>query len=131
MHMNRSLFKVAAPTLFVFSLHLIALSLDMYNRHPHFDVIMHLLGGGAIAMSWLLMNKLYFPKSSLPFLYQLIVAVGIVTLVGVCWEFYEFLLDTRDGLPIRQLSIANTMQDLACDLLGALLISALTFWRRR
>jgi hypothetical protein len=120
-----------APILVVLGMNSIALATHFYDSHPHFDVIMHLLGGTVIALFWLSWNRDHFPDKKLPTWYLVFVTVSIVALVGVGWEFYEFLLDARDGAPIRQLSIANTMQDLACDLLGGLLVSIITFWRRR
>lgn len=115
--------RIGVPTLIVFCFHLLAVYLYLYDLHRNFDVVMHLFGGGAIAWSWILLNQYMFPKTQLPIMYQIIVAVGIVALAATCWEFYEFLFDIRDGAPIRQMSIANTMQDFACGLLGGLLVS--------
>ena len=116
--------RIATPTLIVFCVHLLAVYLYLYDLHPHFDVVMHLLGGGAVAWSWMLLNRIMLPTVRLPVIYQIIVAVGIVALAATGWEFYEFFFDVRDGAPIRQLSIANTMQDFACGLLGGLVVSA-------
>ena len=115
--------RIGAPTLTVFCFHVLAVYLYLYDIHQNFDVVMHLFGGGAIAWSWILLNRSLFPKVHLPITYQIIVAVGIVALAATCWEFYEFLFDVRDGAPIRQMSIVNTMQDFACGLLGGLLVS--------
>lgn len=116
--------SLALPVLAVYLASDLASRAGWYVRYEHLDVLAHLLGGGAVAWSWLRYVDTFHPAPGATARYQLLVAVGIVALAAVCWEFYEFLFDVRDGAPLRQLSLANTMQDLACGLIGGIAVSA-------
>ncbi len=67
-------------------------------------------------------------------LLQAIFVVGFVMIIGVAWEWYEFLFDHFAGtivqkLGVAQPSLADTMDDLFNDFIGA--IVAWVFWRKR
>ena len=117
------LLGIVVPPFVVLALNEVASYIYLYDRYPHIDVVMHLLGGAAIAWSWMTLHTALFSQVILPRWYRILVPVAIVALAAVSWEFYEFVFDWRDGAPIRQISIANTMQDLACGLIGGTLVA--------
>lgn len=118
---RRALRGAWAP-LVVFALH-VALDggLDVYTARPWLDVPMHLAGGLAIA---------YFLRGVVDVLEQgashtryapvrarlLVVAASMA--VAVLWELAEFAVDRTLDTNL-QVSLSNTMKDLATGTLGA------------
>ncbi|MBI3335165.1 MAG: hypothetical protein HY001_01555 [Candidatus Portnoybacteria bacterium] len=96
-----------------------------YNN-PHFawlDIPMH-LAGGVFAGLW---ARLALIKNGERFdLKNIIMLLGIVALVGVFWEFFEWIIDHTLGvwfsLPQVQASVDDTMGDLLFDLLGGIAV---------
>ncbi len=95
-----------------------------------FDIILHILGGASVAWAaWVYVGYAQAVKKlpPLPFWLGVIFAVGAAAIVGVLWEHYQFLHDTFLHTDEQQLEfgIADTMKDLADDLIGGLLLSVL------
>jgi hypothetical protein len=89
------------------------------------DSPMHFLGGVSVGLMGVGILFLYGeknPKSSIPLFIKVIFVLGVVALVGIAWEWYEYLLDhvvfTRELIGLSQPSIADTLLDLFFDLLG-------------
>lgn len=113
--------------LFILLLHVLAIVNSWYWVYSWFDMPMHFLGG-----FWLATVFFYFKPSlefqnpkfaKLPnYLITAIITLGFVALVGVLWEFFEFLCDvfisSRGYLAVSQLGTADTMSDLFFDLVG-------------
>ncbi|MEK7184130.1 MAG: hypothetical protein AAB701_01280 [Patescibacteria group bacterium] len=114
--------KIIASPLLVLIISDIAVRMNLYERYELFDVGMHTLGGVSIAVSWMVFEQALFPKSDRPWWYGLIVTLGIVALAATVWEFYEFILDQREMVAWRQLSLADTMGDYAAGLIGGLFV---------
>jgi hypothetical protein len=107
--------------------HIIATFNYWYWTYLWLDMPMHFLGGFWAAMAAIaLISNYQFPisKESIgqKFLPFLIVILSFVALVGVLWEFYEFLndifLSSKNYTQIFQQGAADTMGDLFFDLLG-------------
>lgn len=88
---------------------------------------MHFLGGFWTAMAFIYLISAYqFPISkeafNQNFLSFLIVILSFVALIGIFWEFYEFLndffLSSKAYAQIMQQGAADTIADLFFDLLG-------------
>jgi len=97
---------------------------------PQLDIPMHIIGGASVAWAaWALMSYARSVKKlpKLPFWFSVLVAVSAAALVGVLWEHYEFLNDVflHTDQQLAQYGTADTMKDLADDLIGALLLSVL------
>jgi len=64
--------------------------------------------------------------STLPFLFSIILVAGVVMLVGVMWEWFEFGFDyifVPEHAEWRaQLGLIDTMGDLFTDLVGGVLV---------
>lgn len=102
-------------------LHLIFFFTDWYTAFYPFDMLMHFLGGAWIAA---LSHYFLFVQgrvSATGRLYEAIILIACAILVGVLWEFHEFLADALivDSTRIMQTSVIDTMSDLFFDLLGA------------
>lgn len=107
--------------------HIIATLNSWYWTYLWLDVPMHFLGGFWVAMaSVILIFNYHFPVSKEAvnqiFFTFLIVILSLVALVGIFWEFYEFLndmfLSSRNYAQIFQQGAADTIGDLFFDLLG-------------
>jgi hypothetical protein len=125
----------------ILAIHVLAIVSGWYEYNPWFDVPMHFSGGFVIAALglalWqLAVQKITFQKSTLPvwrILTQLIIVLGFVALVGIAWEWYEFIFDSftqtvSNTVQPAQMGLGDTMADLFLDLLGAAL--AFVIWRR-
>ncbi|HRH32522.1 MAG TPA: hypothetical protein PLK06_04325 [bacterium] len=116
----------------ILAIHFIAIVSGWYAGHLWFDIPMHFSGGFAIGMLALafrdaLIDSVVF-KNSIPVFWQSVVhlmgIVGVVAIVGIAWEWYEFLFDSwvtamSLGLRPAQMGLGDTMADLFLDLLGA------------
>jgi hypothetical protein len=105
--------------------HVIAIAFNLYDKVQWIDSPMHFLGGVSVGLMGVGILFLYGeknPKSSIPLFIKVIFVLGVVALVGIAWEWYEYLLDhvvfTRELIGLSQPSIADTLLDLFFDLLG-------------
>ncbi|MDA0207786.1 MAG: hypothetical protein O3B64_00045 [bacterium] len=119
------------------ALHVFALQFGWYVYVPWFDILMHFLGGGfAMLLGFVFWDifvsaHLRRPRQNGFRFMQFIVLLGIVGLVGIAWEWYEYLLDQAIG-GIRQPSIGDTMSDFFFDLTGgAVLYSIALLYERK
>ncbi len=99
--------------------------IDGYERIPQIDVPMHLFGGFSAALIALALHQLILNKQKkfvFPVWYHYLFVSGVVLIIGVAWEFQEFILDATVNfwyhLPKAQPSLANTMKDLLNDWIG-------------
>jgi hypothetical protein len=126
----------------VLGVHALAFAMDWYGSLLWFDIVMHF--GGGFAMGFLalaiweaLIVRIMFRKGTSPFLRLFTYTLGIlgfVALVGIAWEWYEFIFDTyasQVSLEFRpaQMGLGDTMADFFFDLLGGLL--AFILFRRK
>lgn len=116
-----------APCL-VFTAHVIATRVfGVYRIWPPADIPMHFAGGLAIAF---FMSQAFralpreIVRSSRLVVLEAILVLSLTTSAAVVWEFAEFSLDTLVGSNV-QVSLPNTMQDLAMGMLGALVLVAI------
>ena len=109
-----------APLL-VFSLHVLASQgLDAYRMFPPTDIPMHMAGGFAMAF---FLSRVFrtlprdLVRRSRLVVLELVLVGALTTSAAVVWEFAEFSIDQVLGTNI-QVSLANTMQDLALGIAG-------------
>lgn len=129
---NRHIFRAvvfAGTALAV--VHLFAVFQDLYRRVLWIDIPMHLWGGAFLALGFYYFfhrapHYVDLGKSSVV---TLVLLLGFAALGGVLWEFGEFLYDQValyiNPLTVRlvQFGLADTMGDLAFDLLGAFVVA--------
>lgn len=128
----------------VLSLHILATFNYWYWTYLWLDIPMHFLGGFWTAMVFIYLISAYqfpvsgesfSPKADQPlaekqnFLPFFIVILSFVALIGIFWEFYEFLndvfLSSRNYTQIFQQGAADTIADLFFDLLGGTVFIAI------
>lgn len=91
-----------------------------YDAIPWLDSPLHFFGGlWAGLFFFFLFGNMFSENSSHPMerVKILIMAVGFTGLLGIFWEFYEFIMDNSLAL-LMQPSIGDTMKDLFLDILG-------------
>jgi len=108
---------------------------DGYSFLPWADIPMHFFGGFATALLAFAVHSRVYSKTKtkqMPVWYLAIYIMGFVMMVGVLWEFHEYILDHTAhywyGYPISQISLTDTMKDFLDDWLGA--IVAFILFRR-
>lgn len=113
--------------LFVLVIHGILLLTDGYYHLDQIDVPLHIMGGFVMSMLGLAIHhqvSTNHHNKMAPWWYRFVFVVGFAVLIGVLWEFYEFVMDQTVHkwfeLPVAQPSLANTMKDLLDDLIGAI-----------
>ncbi len=96
-------------------LHNAALEGSWYWKFPWFDLVMHFLGGlvfGCISV-WILLR---FFSEKHAFTYLVWWLCGIVFVVGISWEVFEYLADVA----FAEHYLLDTVSDMIMDLLGGL-----------
>jgi hypothetical protein len=122
-----------APIL-VFATHVMASRLfNAYDLLPEADIPMHFAGGLSIAF---FVSRCFralpqaVVRSSRLVVLELVLVGSLTATAAVLWEFAEFACDRIFGTNI-QISLANTMQDLALGLLGAGVLMVIRAWALR
>jgi hypothetical protein len=103
----------------------------VYSDWPRLDVPMHLAGGVAIAyfVSRLIQALPHDPiRSSRVIVLEAVLIASLTTTAAVVWELIEFAVDTVTGSNL-QVSLTNTMQDLAVGMLGAAAVIVVRAWQ--
>ena len=114
----------------LFAVHLIATSNDWYRSLAWIDVPAHFLGGvmAAALFYWFFYKNPSCFDTARSFWVTLALVVGWVSLVGVLWEFTEFLYDLGIAtyslsLKTLQFGLTDTLGDLLSDLFGGLALA--------
>ena len=96
----------------------------IYDYYPSADVPMHFVGGIAIAF-FISRSFQRLPRETIKrsrvVLLELLLIGSLTATIAVFWEFAEFALDQLAGSNI-QVSLANTMKDLAMGMFGAIFL---------
>jgi len=104
-----------------------------YAAWPDVDIIMHFAGGFAIAFfvsgCFRALPREEVKRSRIVLL-ELLLIGSLTTTSAVFWEFREFANDLWFGTN-SQVSLANTMQDLAVGIMGAGLLVLIRAWQLR
>jgi hypothetical protein len=122
-HSHDAAFALAVlPTAVLFVLHLFFIRFGLYewNAVPWLDIPMHLIGGASIAwVAWTFLTEATHAKSIyvLPRWLTVAAIIGAVAMVGIVWEWAEFIVDVFRGSHLQG-GIVDTMKDLFDDLLG-------------
>ena len=122
--------------IFILSFHILALVNFWYWSIDWLDIPMHFLGGLWVALFffWILKKRFVQVSQVLEgnFLLLGILSLGFVSLIGIGWEFYEFLYDKylAEESVLFQAGVADTIADLFFDLIGGL-VAVLVYKIRR
>ena len=118
----------------MFGLHVVAKSnLRLYQHYPWLDNIMHVGGGVAIAffllVSWraaVAAGRAGRPEA----LVTSLLVASLTCAAAVGWEFLEYISD-RLLHTTMQMSLEDTLSDLAFGMVGGLAVAATAWWRSR
>lgn len=101
----------------------------------HIDTPMHFLGGFVMGMLGIAIHHAEasrYHTRNCPVWYHYTFVVGFAMLMGIAWEFHEYIFDQTINvwynLPRAQPSVADTMKDFLMDWLGA---SLAFFWFKK
>jgi hypothetical protein len=106
-----------------------------YYEVPHLDKILHVLGG--IIVAWFVLSLLQNDITHLAAWKQIIIVVGIGALIGVVWEWAEYVSNfTQHSIPLwyhyfHGGDLADTLGDLVADVVGATLFTSWALWKER
>ena len=123
---------IVISLILILAVHFAGNAFFWYDRLFWLDIVMHLLGGAWVAVLSVYLFGEHWPvigdkaKPSQEF----ILILGSVALVGVLWEFYEFLADVY-VLKIHPLNLApdpKVLPDTIADLLNDLIGGSLAFF---
>jgi hypothetical protein len=96
-----------------------------YSIFPFLDIPLHLIGGAAIANTFILIFKSWENKSLISIkdkpIYVLLI-VSIVALFATLWEFWEFVM-TQITNSVWQGNLQDTMKDFSLGLIGGLIVA--------
>ncbi len=107
----------------------------LYDSIPHFDKMVHVAGG--VVAAWLALALMQREVTHMAAWKQALIFVGITSLVGVVWEWAEFASNyTQFTHPTWYFyfhggDLADTMIDLAADIIGALLLTGWALYKER
>jgi len=108
-----------------FAVHTIASFNDLYRSMAWVDIPAHFLSGvfSAAFFYWFFQYRPSYFDTSRNFGITLVLVLGWVTLIGVGWEFFEYLYDlsiVKYGLELKvlQFGLVDTLGDLLFDMLG-------------
>jgi hypothetical protein len=126
-----TLLKAVAAIALLMTVHLLPLFTGVYEDQAWLDIFMHFFAGAIIAYLALaiwhtIIDKIVFSKSIKPHWRIAMYAIGIlgvVAIVGVAWEWYEFGLVAlaqflAPGVEHESMRMDDTLLDLFMDLLG-------------
>jgi len=126
---------IPIATIAVFIAHFAGQFLGLYKTLPHFDSLVHFLGG-----LWVALVIAGFGETRPRFsivkggaFFNFLVLVSLTLSIGVFWEFFEFILYKTAFLihrpPLAQ-TWPDTLSDLFFDIVGAGFASFLLFFNR-
>lgn len=116
---SKLLLEASAPPIAVFALHI--LRLIILPEAYQLDMIAHFLGGASIAWSAFILYRFLSERKLLPKLppwFLWFTCVTSAELVGVLWEFQEYIVMIMHK-PDFGLTLSDTLGDLSLDLAGA------------
>jgi hypothetical protein len=106
---------------------------QMYVRYPWLDIPMHIIGGGAIGYTGIVILS-YLKEKKFIHISTRILDVSMITMwvsfVAVSWEFYEWFLDNFLGRDVQP-SVGDTMFDLLLGLVSGASIAIIFFIKKR
>lgn len=106
----------------IFGIHSIALMLHLYWVFPWFDILMHFLGGVWVGLFllWFLYYSDYLSPTLLPKkTLASILLFGF--LLGLLWEVFEIIVQSKTGVRFEGNWALDTAIDLGMDIFGTTL----------
>lgn len=121
---------VFTPLVVLYLLSLYANSLGLFDRCVWLSPLFHFSGGFLVALVLFSCYQIFDDLKIAPGFLLFISVVSITLLVGVFWEFYEFVSD-QILQTNHQTTIEDTLSDLFMDIVGALVFCIVYFAKSR
>ncbi len=119
-------------------LHFLNSTYHWYDQIWWLDIPMHLIGGMWLALLFVyLFEKNFLKLKDVHFLKALVLCLGFVALLGIFWEFYEYLADVYVYkvhslfLVTNPKNYPDTLSDIVNDLIGGTLALSLVYISRK
>lgn len=121
----KNLFYFFRFPILIFTTAMLLRYFGFYSIFPFLDIPLHLIGGAAIANTFILIFKSWENKSLISIkdkpIYVLLI-VSIVALFATLWEFWEFVM-TQITNSVWQGNLQDTMKDFSLGLIGGLIVA--------
>ena len=138
-------FRTVALSIFLILLaHVVIMATDAYHTYSWLDIPMHFFGGYAMALFGMAVYGVLTTHVDIrtnssrgkhaKMLIEFGFVLGFAVIIGVAWEWFEFLVDQFatqfvSTYGAAQLGLPDTMDDLFNDTIGA--ITAWLLWRSK
>ena len=110
--------------IFIFLADFLGCVVNLYNTIFWYDMFVHFISGIATFILALIIYK-HISKDNNKIL-KIIFCMGIVALIAILWELFEYFMDTCIGMDLQHTldtGVTDTMQDMLVALLGGLISS--------
>ncbi len=133
---NKTKFKLSDKEIFLYYLFILLADFigcvcNLYNTVSWYDIFVHFLSG---MFTFVLATIVYrIISDSNNKLLKLLFCLGIVSLIAVTWEVFEFSIDSfaHTNLQHNQdTGVIDTMQDMIVAMLGGIISSIYTWFKR-
>lgn len=121
----------------IVAFHIVSMSFYWYDHFLWLDILMHLIGGAWVGLFFVFLFQKHLSNlSNIQFLPFLVLGLGFVALVGVLWEFYEYLSDVYIykmhplQLAPNPKNLPDTLADLVNDLIGGFLTISFFYFKK-
>ena len=122
----------------ILSFHFLSSFYHWYDAVLWLDIPMHLIGGMWVALLFVYLFEKYLLKlEQVHFFKSLILTLGFVALIGILWEFYEYLSDVYIykihplNLVFNPKNYPDTLSDIVNDLIGGTAVLSLIYLLRK
>ena len=133
---NKTKFKLSDKEIFLYYLFILLADFigcvcNLYNTVSWYDIFVHFLSG---MFTFVLATIVYrIISDSNNKLLKLLFCLGIVSLIAITWEVFEFSIDSfaHTNLQHNQdTGVIDTMQDMIVAMLGGIISSIYTWFKR-
>jgi uncharacterized membrane protein YjdF len=108
---------------------------NFYERFAWWDGMLHFMSGALLGIVGFLLiyilNEQKKTRLALSPFFVAFFSLCFTMAMGVFWEIYEYIMDSRFGYQMQEDGLSDTMSDLIVCAVGALLVSSVAYvWMR-
>ncbi len=111
--------------LFIFFAQFLGVTVELYNKIPFFDKVIHTLSGVLTAFGSLLILSLMHKYDIKDKLFNIMWIISFTLMVAVGWEIFEYMANIFFGGDAQRVALTgvnDTMQDMIVALIGSMLV---------
>ena len=133
---NKTKFKLSDKEIFLYYLFILLADFigcvcNLYNTVSWYDIFVHFLSGMFTFVLATIVYRIISDRNNK--LLKLLFCLGIVSLIAITWEVFEFSIDSfaHTNLQHNQdTGVIDTMQDMIVAMLGGIISSIYTWFKR-